>query len=132
MKCLGRHCLSVSRANRLICFFSLHFLTERETLIRELPGGYAELLSQLLNPNAVSNWEQLAYEFGLTLSQVANLRENPNRVQDLLLHVGTRNATVDMLWRALKNIKRDDACVTLINWILEQRKDNESRILLIH
>jgi hypothetical protein len=107
-------------------------LTEREKLIRVLSGGYVESLGQLLNPNVRNNWVQLAYEFRLTLSEIAN-RSVPDadHTQDLLLDLGTRNTTVEMLWRGLKNIKRDDACGTLVNFILNLRKDNESAIICI-
>ena len=107
-------------------------MTEREKLIRVLSGGYVESLGQLLNPNVRNNWVQLAYEFRLTLSDIAN-RSVPDadHTQDLLLDLGTRNTTVEMLWRGLKNIKRDDLCGTLVNFILNLRKDNESAIICI-
>jgi hypothetical protein len=88
-------------------------------------------LAQLLNPNARNNWVQLAYEFQLTLSEIENRRVlDAGHTQDLILDLGTRNTTVKMLWRGLKNIKRDDACGTLVNFILDLRKDNESAIMI--
>ncbi|CAB3982518.1 tumor necrosis factor receptor superfamily member 16-like [Paramuricea clavata] len=105
---------------------------EREKLIRDLPGGYVDLLGQLLNPNVRNNWVQLGYEFRLTLSDIANRSVcDADHTQELLLYLGTRNTTVNMLWRGLKNIKRDDACGTLVNFILNLRKDNESAITYI-
>ena len=109
-------------------------MTERDTLIQALPGGYAEILGLLLNPNVSNNWVQLAYEFKFTLNQVANLKNASNHeyTQALLLNLGTRNATVEILWRGLKNIKRDDACTALVNFMLDLRKDDESAVVIIH
>jgi hypothetical protein len=83
-------------------------LTEQEceTLIHVvLPGGYAESLGQLPNPNVPYNWVRLAHVFRLTLNEIANRRVNADCTQDLLLYLGTKNKTVEMLWRALKNMK---------------------------
>ena len=114
--------------------FFLPLTAERDTLIQELPGGYACILAQLLNPNAPNNWVQLACEFKFTLNEIANLKNasNSESTQDLLLNLGTRNTTVEILWIALKNIRRDDACAALLNFILDLRKDDESAIVLIH
>jgi hypothetical protein len=109
----------------------VYFFTERCKLLSKLPGGYAELLAQLLNPNAPNNWVHLAYEFNATQIHVANLKNSSEPTQDLLLHLCSMNTTVERLWKALKNIKRDDACVRFINFILNLRKDDESAILLI-
>ena len=107
-------------------------MTERGTLIAQLPGGYAELLAQFLNPNSTNNWVHLAYEFNLTLIHVANLKTSHEPTQDLLLYLCSINTTVEMLFNALKKIKRDDASVKLVNFILNLRKDDESAIFLIN
>ena len=109
-------------------------MTELNTLLRTLPGGYAELLGQLLNPNIANNWIHLAYEFKLNLIEIGNLKtKSPDFTQELIASLCTRNITVEILWKALRNIGREDACSTLVNFILDLRKDNaENAILLLN
>lgn len=91
-------------------------------------------MGQLLNPNLPSNWVQLAYDFNLTLNQVANLKvKQPECTQELLLELGSKNTTtVERLWKGLKNIKRDDACLTLVNFMLDLRNDDQSAIVFVN
>lgn len=109
------------------------FLAERATLINVLPGGYVEKLGKVLNPLGPNNWVQLAYHFKLTLTQVNNMKiSSPDCTQELLYHLGSKNTTVEGLYRGLKAIKRDDACLEFINFMKSERNDDESAIVFMN
>ncbi|XP_028393663.1 uncharacterized protein LOC114517994 [Dendronephthya gigantea] len=106
---------------------------ERETAINVLPGGYVEKLGELLNPTVPNNWIILAYHFKLTQNEVNNIKiSSPNCTQELLYLLGSKNTTVERLWRGLKAIKRDDACLEFVNFMKKERNDDKSAIVFIN
>ena len=69
-------------------------------------------LHTYLNPELPNNWKGLAAELGIKYIEIRNFEANPSTAaKDMLDSWSTSNeATIDRLYKALQNIRRDDVC----------------------
>ena len=86
--------------------------------MRDLPSHVYIELAQLLNPKGSNNWERLAGILGFSHTKVRNFQLAPGEcTQQVLAEWSQRDdATVDVLVKHLKDMKREDCVAKLKPW----------------